>query len=132
MPRPSSKYPTELELEILKILWREGPLPVSSVRDHLTGFRELAHTSVMTIMNIMTEKKYLKRTRNGKSYTYKTVLTEEKTTRGMLGDIVNRAFDGSAKLAMLNLLEAKDIHEDELKELKRIIGVKVKEERKCR
>ena len=57
MARPASKGPTELELEILKILWQRGPLPVRDVRDALVGFRDLARTSVITIMNIMVRKK---------------------------------------------------------------------------
>ena len=50
MARPISKHPTELELEILKIFWREGPLTGREVRDQLAEFRDLAYTSVMTIM----------------------------------------------------------------------------------
>ena len=53
MARPASRHPTELELEILKVLWREGPLSGRQVRDALVPFRDLAYTSVMTVMNIM-------------------------------------------------------------------------------
>ena len=56
MARRSSNYPTELELEILKILWKDGECTVRKARDALKGFRKLAYTSVMTMMLIMTEK----------------------------------------------------------------------------
>ncbi len=56
MVRPTSKHPTELELEILKILWRAKPLTGRQVRDALAEFRELAYTSVMTVMGTMEDK----------------------------------------------------------------------------
>ena len=61
MARPTSKHPTELELEILKVLWRASPLTGRQVRDALVGFRDLAYTSVMTIMGIMEDKGYVRR-----------------------------------------------------------------------
>jgi len=127
MARPASRYPTELELEILKILWREGPAPVRPVLEALVPFRELAYTSVMTIMNIMTRKGYLRRTKTGKSFTYTPRVTEEATTRGMLADLVDRAFEGSAKSVVLNLLETRDIDAGELAELRSLLTRKMKE-----
>ena len=130
MARPSSRYPTELELEILKVLWRDGPAPVRHVRDALAGFRELAYTSVMTIMNIMTKKGYLKRTKQGGRYVYSTKITEKSISRKMLRDLVDRVFDGSAVAVMLNLLETADVDEAELKQLRQIIKRKIREESK--
>ena len=97
MGRPSSKHPTELELEILKILWRRGPLPVRRVRDALVGFRDLAYSSVITIMNIMVRKNYLTRKNEGGSYVYRTRISQTATTARMLKDRVERACDGSAR-----------------------------------
>jgi len=127
MARPSSKYPTELELEILKVLWRDGPSSVRDVRDALADFRDLAYTSVMTIMTIMTRKGYLRRSRNGKSYTYRASVGEDRVTRGMLGDLVDRVFDGSAAAAMVNLLETGDIDDAELEKLRKLIDEKARE-----
>jgi BlaI family penicillinase repressor len=127
MPRPPSRYPTELELEILKILWRDGPCSVRQVRDALVDFRELAYTSVMTIMTIMTRKGYLKRSRKGKSYRYTPLATEEETARGIVGDLVDRVFDGSAAAAVIQLLDTTDIDEVELAELRELINRKVNE-----
>lgn len=127
MARPSSRHPTELELEILKVLWRDGPAPVRHVRDALAEFRDLAYTSVMTIMNIMTKKGYLRRSRHGGRYLYSPKVSERSVSRGMLRDLVNRVFDGSAVAAMLNLLETADIDEVELRELREIIKRKTRE-----
>ncbi len=127
MARRTSKYPTELELEILKILWRDGEATVRQVKKQLSNFRKLAYTSVMTMMTIMTEKRYLKRRRKANYYMYKPLITEKTITSGMLGDIVDRVFDGSAMAAMVNLLETGDIDESELAELRKLIRRKGKE-----
>lgn len=121
MPRPASKQPTDLELEILKVLWDRGALPVRDVREALSGFRELAHTSVLTIMNIMTEKGYLKRTRLKNTYIYAPVKSREATVGRIVGDVVDRVFDGSTAAAVVHLLEHRDIDEAELARLRALI-----------
>jgi len=118
MARPVSKGPTELELEILKILWQRGPLPAREVRDALVGFRDLARTSVITILNIMVKKKYLSRKKVGASFVYRPRVTAAATTGGMLKDLVDRAFDGSAAAVMLKLLESSDLDEAEIQEIR--------------
>jgi len=122
MTRPASRYPTELELEILKVLWREGPCAVRRVREALAeGGRELAYTSVMTMLGIMTRKRYLRRAKDGRSYVYSPRVAEAETKKGLLGDVVERAFDGSARAVMLSLLELGDVDEAELDELRALI-----------
>ncbi len=127
MARRPSKYPTELELEILKVLWRDGESSVRHVKQALKSFRKLAHTSVMTMMLIMTEKGYLKRRRKSNYYIYKPLITDKAISSGMLGDIVDRLFDGSATAAMVNLLETGDIDKAELAKLRKLIMRKGKE-----
>jgi predicted transcriptional regulator len=121
MARPTSKHPTELELEILKILWRDGPASVRQVRDALVGFRDLAYTSVMTVMTIMTKKGYLRRSKVDGGYVYRSRISEQVTTRRMLRDLVERVFGGSASAVMLNLLTTQDIDADELKRMRELI-----------
>ena len=124
MARPAPKYPTELELEILKVLWRDGPLIGREVRDRLAGFRDLAYTSVMTIMSIMEEKGYLRRKKEGKAYIYSPRVSEDATKKRMLGDIVKRVYEGSTLAAMVNLLETSDIDAEELQQLRELIKKK--------
>jgi len=124
MARSASRHPTELELEILKILWRDGPSNVRHVRDALAGFRDLAYTSVMTIMTIMARKGYVKRKKAEGGYVYRAAISAESTTRGMLRDLVDRAFDGSAAALMVNLLETGDLDAEELRRLRELINRK--------
>jgi predicted transcriptional regulator len=128
MARPASTHPTDLEMEILKILWRDGPSPVRHVRDELVGFRDLAHTSVLTIMNIMVEKDYLQRVKRDNYFVYHARITREATTRDMLRDLVQKAFDGSTMAAMVNLLATSDLDGESLKQLRAMINRKAKEQ----
>ncbi len=129
MARPASRHPTELELEILKVLWKDGPLSVRQVRDALAPTRDLAYTSVMTMLGIMTDKGYLGRTKGQGGYIYKAKVSAEVTTRGMLRDLLNRAFEGSAAALVLNLLDDRNVSEQELHALRELIDRKAKEAR---
>ncbi len=124
MARRTSPHPTELELEILKILWREGPLSGRRIRDLLAQVRDLAYTSVMTIMKIMIQKKYVRRKPVEGNYIYSPSVTEEAVGRGMLRDLIDRVFDGSATAMMLNLLETAKLDEKELEAIRQLINRK--------
>ena len=129
MPRRPSRHPTELELEILKILWRQGSLPVRDVRVALAAGagRDLAHTSVVTMLNIMVRKGYLRRTKQGNAYVFHPRVTEKDVTQGMLRDMVDRVFDGSAAGVMVGLLESVEIDDAELARLRKLIDRKARE-----
>lgn len=129
MARPSSVYPTELELEILKILWEESPLPVRDVRARLESQagRKSAHSSVITILNIMFDKGFLKRKKDGKSFLFSPKVKKDRVTGGMTGDLLSRAFNGSLPAMVMNLLETNDVDADELAEIRKLIARKAKE-----
>ena len=127
MPRSASRHPTELELEILKVLWRIGPATVRQVRDELAASRDLAYTSVMTMMTIMVGKKYLTRTKDGRSFTYQATYQEKKATKSMLQDVVERLFNGSTTAVMQHLLETSELDDDELKQIRSLINRKARE-----
>ena len=128
MPRAESEHPTELELDILKVLWNESPLPVREVRERLaeTG-RPLAHSSVITMLNIMHRKGFLRRKKEGKSFLFAPKAEREQVTGDMTRDLMSRAFDGSAKALVLNLLNSAELDEEELAEVRRLIARKTKE-----
>jgi BlaI family transcriptional regulator, penicillinase repressor len=128
MPRPQSRHPTELELEILKILWREQPLSGREIRDKLAPVRDVTYTSVMTILGIMEEKSYVRRKKNGARFEYSPRITQESTSHRMLNDLVERLFEGSSVTAMVNLLETSDVDPAELKQLRKLIQQREKEQ----
>ena len=132
MARPASEHPTGLELQILKILWDRAPLMVRDVRRALAEMgRDIAHTSVITTLNTMVDKRFLKRRKQGKAFLFSPRVERDKVCERMLGDMVNRVFDGSVKAVVLGLFDCAELNAADLKELRRLINhrVKVKEHR---
>ena len=132
MARPGSEHPTELELEILKVLWGEEPLPVREVRARLEeqAARTLSHSSVITMLNIMVRKGYLKRRKQGKAFLFTPKVKRDNVAGGMMGDLLCRVYDGSPSAMVLNLIETADLDADELAKLRRLISRKAKEQQK--
>jgi predicted transcriptional regulator len=127
----TNQHPTQLELIILKILWEESPLPVRDVRQRLADQgRDLAHTSVITTLNTMCDKKQLSRKKDGKAFLFSPKIKRDRVLQSMLGDIVDRAFDGSASALMLSLFDRSDIDADEVRELRRLLDQKARELKK--
>lgn len=127
MARPASKYPTELELQILKVLWQQSPLLARDVQAALASDgRDLAKTSIITTLNTMVAKQYLTRSKQGNMYLFMPRITESEVGDRVIGDVVDRVFDGSTSAVLLKLFDVKDVDADELKELRRIIDRKLK------
>ena len=128
MARPASEFPTDLELCILKVHWQHAPRTVDEVREALAeSGRELAHSSVITIMNIMVRKKTLKRVRRGRAFEFTPLVEEGRVGRSMVQDLVSRVFDGSAHSLVLQLLETADVDSEELQAIRQLINRKAKE-----
>jgi BlaI family transcriptional regulator, penicillinase repressor len=130
--RPGSDFPTELELEILKVLWDKSPLPVRDVRRLLQekARRTLTHSSVITMLNIMVRKGYLKRQKEGKAFFFSPKVERRNVSGGIISDLLARLFNGSPAAMVLNLIETSDFDADEMDELRRLINRKTKEQRK--
>ncbi|MCG8651738.1 MAG: BlaI/MecI/CopY family transcriptional regulator [Pirellulales bacterium] len=125
-----SEYPTELELQILKVLWHKPCLTVREVRDALaaTG-RDLAHTTVITMLGTMVDKGQLEKLDpvQGKAFRFSPLVSREDVSKGMLGDFVERVFDGSAEAVMLSLFDVADLDADELTNLRKLLNRKLRE-----
>jgi predicted transcriptional regulator len=127
MVRPASKYPTELELQILKVLWQQSPLLARDVQALLASEgRELAKTTIITTLNTMVAKKYLMRSKQGNMYLFTPKISESEVGDRVVSDVVDRVFDGSTSAVLLKLFDVKEINADELKELRKIIDRKLK------
>ena len=122
MARPRHKHPTPGELEILRVLWERGPCTVREVMNILNQRRRpRVYTSVMSLMNIMFEKNLLRRESKGRAFVYRPRATRKKTLSGMVGDLLCRAFDGSASTMVVHLLEQADLSEEEQDEIREAI-----------
>jgi predicted transcriptional regulator len=137
MARTASKHPTELELEILKAIWRRGNRPASGreIQERLAGGgRELAYTSVVTVLNIMTRKGYLRRKKatgaNGAGaagFVYQASVTEKANAGRMLRDLIDRVFHGSSSAVLLKLLEETRLDPDDIARLRDVVDRKAAE-----
>lgn len=107
---------------MLKILWDRGP---STVRDVMEVFKERrrrrAYTSVMSLMNVMTEKKLLLRKARGRAFIYSPRFRRSKTLNTLVGDVLSRAFEGSTSSLVAHLLDESGPSSEELKEIRRTI-----------
>ena len=123
MPRPKQEQPTPAELEILKVLWERSPLTVREVMDQLNREPpERAYTTVMSLMNIMTDKGLLKRQPQGRAFLYEPQSRREKTLGTMLNDLLGRAFAGSASTLVAQLLVEANPTPAELDEIRKAIN----------
>jgi BlaI family penicillinase repressor len=124
MARPRHEQPTPAELEILKILWdRSGP---TSVRDVLEVVNKdtdppRAYTSVMSLLNVMTDKGLLRRAPHGRAFLYVPVLPREHTLRSLLGETLKRVYNGSASLLVAHLLDQSHPSGDELDQIRTLL-----------
>lgn len=129
MVRARSEHPTELELLILKVLWDQSPLPVREIRQRLADQgRDLAHTTVITTLNVMFGKRFLKRTKQANAFWFAPRVSRDDVSQQMLGDVVQRVFDGSASAVVLKLFDCSNIDGDEVRELRRLLNRKLKEQ----
>ena len=115
----SPELPTGAELDILAVLWRRGPSSVREVHDALG--KESAYTTTLKQMQLMTDKGLLVRTERFRTHVYEAAVPREQTQRQIAGDLLTRAFDGSAKHLMLGALAAQPATPEELAEIRRVL-----------
>jgi len=113
------QLPTEAELEILNILWTLGP---STVRDvHSASEKDTGYTTVLKQMQVMTEKGLLTRSERFRSHVYEARAAKEQTQRRLAGNLVRRAFDGSAKNLVLGALSSQKVTAADLAEIRKML-----------
>jgi BlaI family transcriptional regulator, penicillinase repressor len=105
MPRPASSQPTDVELEILQILWDAGPLSLSQLCEKMRAQRPVATTSVATMLKVMLNKKLVHRVRVARGSLWSARPSKKSTANGMLSGLVDRLFNGSAKSLVAHLIE---------------------------
>ena len=114
--------PTDSELEILHVLWTNGPSTVRQVYDALSQTRDIGYTTALKLMQIMVEKGLLTREAESKSHTYTAAVSEEETQRGLVDRFVETAFRGSASKLVMQVLGQHKASRDELNEIKKLLN----------
>jgi predicted transcriptional regulator len=111
--------PTEAELQILAVLWRVGPATVRQIHDELG--RDTGYTTVLKLMQIMAEKGLLLRDEQSRSHVYRPATPRDKTQNRLIGELVERAFDGSVQKLMIAALSAERASPQDLEEIRKLI-----------
>ena len=116
--------PTEVELELLRVLWDKDAATVRELFEVVSQQRALGYTSVLKTLQIMTEKGLVERTEAGKAHIYRAVASQEETQDQLLRDLSTRLFAGSAAQLAMHALAMEPSSAEELEEIRRIIRQK--------
>jgi predicted transcriptional regulator len=108
---------TDLELEIMKIVWGLEKATVRDVYEELNKRRKIAYTTVMTMMRILEQKKHLKKSQRDRAYVYHPSRPKKEVVQKMVREFVNRVFNGSAEPLLVHLVEDSYLSEQTLKEV---------------
>ena len=122
MARPKHSHPTPAELEVLTVLWEEGPATVRQVMERLNATRPRGYTSVLSLLDVMHEKGLLKRKSEGRAFIYSPRVDQTKTLGKMVGDLLSRAFQGSSSALVSHLLDQAAPDTEELKAIRAAIS----------
>jgi predicted transcriptional regulator len=121
MARGKKPRPTDRELTILRILWDNGPCTVRQVNEAMNEGGSTGYTTTLKLMQIMTEKGLLRRDDSQFKHIFKPALTEAKAQKQLVGDMLERAFAGSAEKLVMRALSAKKISAMELARIRKML-----------
>jgi predicted transcriptional regulator len=113
--------PTGAELAILSVLWERGPSTVRDVHDDLNRHTATGYTTVLKLLQIMTEKGLVVRDETQRAHIYEARYSEQKTQRQLLADLVDRAFGGSAAKLVMQALSGRKANPDELNAIRTLL-----------
>ena len=113
------RKPTDAELGILRVLWARGPSTVRQVAEAMD--REAGYTTLLKLLQIMTEKRLVRRDESTRTHVYEAAYTEDQTQKQLITDLLDRVFDGSAAKLVLQALSSSKTSPEELAEIKKLI-----------
>ena len=119
MPKKKNEQLTPLELEIMQVLWETGPASVQMVQEKLE--RELAYTTVQTMLNVLLKKGKAKRSLKDRAYYYRPAVSRRQVVSQTIGDIIDRMFGGSAEGLVMGMLETHHLTPEKLARLNQLI-----------
>jgi len=120
--------PTDAELAILRVLWELGPSTVRQIQQVLDRLRPTGYTTVLKLLQIMTDKGLVRRDETERSHVYRPRLSEDQTQRQLVGDLLDRAFAGSSARLVMQALSSRKASADELAAIRKLLDEWEKEE----
>ncbi len=119
--KTSRPRPTDGELEILRVLWERGASTVRQVHETLEARRPAGYTTVLKLLQIMTEKGLVRRDESERAHIYEARVPREETERQLVGDLLEKAFSGSASALVMRALSSKKTSPEELARIRRLL-----------
>ncbi|MGO8745878.1 MAG: BlaI/MecI/CopY family transcriptional regulator [Thermoguttaceae bacterium] len=121
MPRPTSAHPTEVEMQILRILWDLGPSPVREIHKRLEAAKGTNYSTSVKMLAVMLQKGLVTRDEKAQPHVYRPAVTRTKTGKRMLDDLIEKVYDGSAMSLVLQALSLGQATKEELDEVRRML-----------
>jgi BlaI family transcriptional regulator, penicillinase repressor len=121
MARNALPRPTDGELAILRVLWVDGPGTVRDIHGKLQGDRTVGYTTVLKLLQIMTDKGLVRRDESERTHVYRAAASEDHTQQQLVRDLLDRAFGGSAQKLILQALSARKASRDELDQIRKLL-----------
>jgi predicted transcriptional regulator len=121
MPRPTSTQPTEVEMQILRILWDLGPSPVREIHRRLEAAKGTNYSTTVKMLAVMLQKGLVTRDEEAQPHVYRAALTRAKAGKRMLDDLIEKVYDGSAMSLVLQALSTRKATKEELDEIRRLL-----------
>ena len=113
--------PTDAELQILRVLWQKGPSTVRGVLEGLERGRSIGYTTVLKLLQIMAEKGLVSRDESQRAHLYAPRIPREETQRQLVGDLLERAFGGSAERLVMQALASRKASPEELARIRKLL-----------
>ena len=126
MVRPANPHPTDGELEILQVLWDHGPSSLGTVCETMRYNRQVATTTVATMLKVMLGKGLVKRSSAARGYEWSAAASHGTTAAGMVGKVIDRVFAGSAQQLVAHLVESGQLTDTQLDELRQLVAAGAK------
>lgn len=121
MSQEKKQNPTEKELTILQVLWAKGPSTVREVNAEISRKQKTGYTTTLKLMQIMTDKGLLVRDDSQFKHVYRPAVSEERTEKQIVGDLLDKVFAGSAEKLVMRALSAKKMTAEELQKIRRML-----------
>jgi predicted transcriptional regulator len=121
MPRPSSSQPTEVEMQILRILWDLGPSPVREIHRRLEDAKGTSYSTTVKMLAVMLEKGLVTRDENAQPHVYKATATRDKVGKQLVRELIDKVYNGSALSLVLQALSSQRATAEERNEIRRLL-----------
>ena len=121
MPRPASSQPTDVELQILRVIWDRGPCGVGEIHENLHHAKGTNYSTTVKMLSVMLAKGLVKRNESQRPHIYRAVWTRERTGKSLLKDLTNKVYAGSVSSLVLQALSSSKASEEDIEQIRTIL-----------